>query len=148
MYVCMSTCVYAILMIHCSRSHSSSCSASSHISSGKAALAERDRVRMLHKAKSLSDAKHAVDKAASENHAVSTRGAKKRKLVAAAPHYLKRRVERGEEVPVVRIKKVRGGNKEVKAVLDYVIGGEMAPDMFVELMEGMVPRWDDEARPA
>ena len=68
-------------------------------------------------------------------------------------------MERGEELPCVEInKKVRdkrGRQEEEKKemmranVLEFVVmGGKMPNEVFVELMECMVTRWDDDARRA
>ena len=64
----------------------------------QAALAEPGRVRLLHKARLLNDAKHAYMKAAqdADDDGLSAEE-KRRKMIAAVPAYLKGRVERGEE---------------------------------------------------
>ena len=75
-----------------------------------------------------------------------TRGEKKRKMVAAAPAYLKRLVEREEELSFVEINSQHGEDNEMRAdALEYVTE-KMPKDVFVELMDLMVPRWDDARR--
>ena len=66
-------------------------------------------------------------------------------MIAAVPMWLKGRVERGgEELPRMEV----GDSSEedvLAAAVKQMVGeeGEMAKDVFVELMEYMVPRWDD-----
>ena len=94
---------------------------------------------MLHKAKLLGDAVHAINKAAKEAADVRTRGEKKRKMVAAAPEWLKDRVERGEELPSIEINsgsETRNGHEEmmIADVMEYATGGELPREVFVDLM--------------
>ena len=93
-----------------------------------------------------------MNKAAKEA-ADMARGAKrKRKMVAAAPAYLKSRVGRGEELPSIDINSSssssssRHGRNEmmIAGVMEFV--GEMSQEVFVELMERLVPEWDDARR--
>ena len=58
--------------------------------------------RILHKARLLSDAVHAINKAAKEAEGM-TEEAKKQKLITAAPAYLASHVEGEEELPSVDI---------------------------------------------
>ena len=69
-------------------------------------------MRMIHKARLVSDAIHAIEKAATDaGRQTRAGGAKKRKMVAAAPAYLKGRVERGEELPSIGVKLVRRSSR-------------------------------------
>lgn len=76
---------------------------------------------------------------------------------AAVPAYLKGRVERGEELPRVEIMISSGENEEeaeaemkknlVKSVVEHVVmEGKLAKELFVDLMEYMVVKWDDERK--
>lgn len=105
-------------------------------------------------------------------------------MMAAVPDYLKRRLERGQDLPCVQIneqrkRKRRLGKKRKKracmateddaekecdevgkkqeeqdeereddirvAVVKYVVmEGKLTKDLFVELMEMMIPEWDEE----
>ena len=63
---------------------------------------------------------------------------------------MKGRVERGEELPQVEVMQAsrNAEAKKLAAVAEYVVtvmDGErnLPGDLFVELMEYMVPRWDD-----
>ena len=104
---------------------------------------------MLHKAKLLGDAVHAINKAAREAEGM-TRGAKKRKMVAAAPAYLRSRVGRGEELPCVEINSSRQHDEDdemIADVLEFVtVGGKMPNEVFIDLMGYLVPKWDDARR--
>ena len=114
-----------------------------------------------------------------------TEEAKKRKMVAAAPAWLKGRVERGEELPSIAYSNssshshngdtavIDGGDeKEEEGEYDHDENeiekkeeqkdkeqemmkmradlmeflGVMAKEVFVELMEQLVPKWDDARR--
>lgn len=146
---------------------------------------ESARVRLLHRARALSDAAHAVEATAS---GVRTRGEKRRRCLAVAPAYLAGRVGREEALPAVavgaaavgegdgggdgrrkrrrggKVKKGKGEEDEVRrAVAAHVAAvgrvregkeGEGAtgatdglkPELFVELLEYMVPKWDEARR--
>ena len=102
----------------------------------------------MHKARLVSDAAHAVNKAAKEAEAMPVEE-KKRKMVAAAPAYLKDRVGRGEELPSVEINSRQHNDEDdMRAdVLEFVtVGGTMLKELYIELMEHMVPKWDDARR--
>lgn len=66
-----------------------------------------------------------------------TRGERKRKIIASAPAYLKRRVERGEELPVVKVIDGRRGyeEEEVRAeVLKHVVmEGKLVKEILIDL---------------
>ena len=107
---------------------------------------------MLHKAKLVGDAVHGINNAATEA-ADMTRGAKKRKMVAAVPAYLKSRVGRGgEELPSIDINssssRRRHGRNEmmIADVMEFVTGGKMPREVFVDLMGYLVPKWDETRR--
>ena len=93
----------------------------------------------------MNDARHAVNKAAKDaDEAGESAEEKRRKMTDAAPAWLKGRVERGEELPKMEV----GHSSDedvVAAAVKQMVGeeGEMAKDLFKELMEYMVPRWDD-----
>ena len=61
-------------------------------------------------------------------------------------------MERGEELPQVEVmmqERPRNEEEEEKlaAVVDYmVMDGQLPTEVFVELMETMVPKWDDARR--
>ena len=100
----------------------------------------------------INDAHHAADKVARETEGMAI-DERRRKLIAAAPAYLKRRVERGEELPQVEVtmmqQRPRNEEEEQKlaAVFDYmVMDGQLPKEVFVELMETMVVKWDDARR--
>ena len=111
----------------------------------QAALAEPGRARLLHLARAINDAHHAYNKAATDaDKAGDPDEEKRRKMTAAAPAWLKGRVERGEELPKMEV----GHSSDedvVAAAVKQMVGeaGEMAKELFLELMEYMVPRWDD-----
>ena len=93
----------------------------------------------------MADADHAVSKAIQE-------GKNKQKIVAAAPACLKGRVERGKELPKVEVGEEEEESEEESeeeedvtlAVLKRVVlGGEMPKELYVDVMDFMVPRWDD-----
>ena len=103
----------------------------------------------------MSDAEHAITKACHDarNDEPEER---KRKCIAAAPLYLKGRVERGEELP--KVEKIGAHDDDdsllaaaaaAAAAFEYVVmEGKMAPELFVELMQFLVPKWEDERRKA
>lgn len=120
------------------------------------AIAEPQRPRLLHKARSLVDATHTIRKAQHDS-AGRTRGEVRRKVIAAAPEYLRGRVAQGSKpLPHVQVNEEDEQKEEEErrqAMLAYVLGlayGEkgagLPGDVFVELLELMVPRWDTGAR--
>ena len=97
----------------------------------------------------MNDATHAIIKAA--EGATRTRGAMKRKLMAAALIYLKERVKRTgiTELPEVDIgthqtkRRQEGPNAEVlTAVIKQVIEGKLVSELYRELMEMMIHPYD------
>lgn len=100
----------------------------------------------MHKLRSIHEAKHAINKAFDE--ARGARAQKKRKVIAAAPVYLKRRAEAEEELPMIEAG-VAGREEEQRraAALRYVIADNKLPkEVFVELMDLMMLRWDEERK--
>ena len=71
---------------------------------------------------------------------------KKRKMVAAAPEWLKGRVERGVELPPIEINDRRQHDGDEDEMRADVLGGKMLKELYIELMDLMVPRWDDARR--
>ena len=75
-------------------------------------------------------------------------------MVAAAPEWLKRIGERGrEELPSIEINddsRQRDEEDEdvMRAdVLEFVtVGGKMPKEVYIDLMEYLVPKWDDARR--
>ena len=103
------------------------------------------RARLLHRARAINDAHHAATKVEGK-----TRAERKRKLTAAVHASLKGRVQRGEELPHVEV--MQGARnveaKKLAAVAQYVVTvmdgeGNLPGDLYVELMEYMMVRWDD-----
>ena len=125
----------------------------------QAALVEPQRSRALFKARVLLDAPYGIDKAFTDavKNALS-RGPLQRAVLAAAPKYLRGRVERGEELPRVKVVERQGSDKEqLAACVKYALGLEggggvvfegqeptvgMLPEVLVELLEMLVPKWD------
>ena len=120
----------------------------------QAALQEPERAYLLAKARGMVDGARVINKcpAAAEGR---TRGEAKRKRVEAAPHYLKGRVERDEELPEVEVKKGRassqGGDvggaafkqEELRAVVMFVVK-ELKAELVVELLQALKPRWSQQ----
>ena len=123
----------------------------------EAALAEPQRSCLLFKARALLDAVHATTKART---GAGTKGhpapLQQQEAVAAAPVYLRQRVAQAQELPLVTI---QHDNEEEKlaACVKYALGLEgggivlaegqeptvgMLPEVLVELVELLVPKWD------
>ena len=140
---------------------------------------------MLHKARLVSDGFYAIQKAAEDAESMNVQE-KKRKILAAAPAYLKGRVEKGQELPAVEIRDAIDVRREIRDerkrklslfkritrwfrhddekddidemgphdedemradVLEFVAtGGKLLKEVFIELMEYLVPTWDDARR--
>lgn len=103
------------------------------IDQGHAAIAallrralERDRTRILHKARSLFEAPPAVDKARSDaRDKGESLAVQELKAIAAAPVFLKGRVERDEALPAVEMAPKRHGYDErLRATMAFVVGLE------------------------
>ena len=117
----------------------------------QAALAEPDRVRLLHRARTINDAHHAINKAAEDAvNAGESPEERREKIIAAAPPCLKGRVERDEELPQVEMMEVSEENaqeaKLAAAAECVVMDGKLPGEVFVELMEMMLPKWDNDRR--
>ena len=110
----------------------------------QAALAESGRARMLHKARLLNDAQHTVNKAKKDAQELN-REDQKHKIIAAAPVYVRRRVERGERLPYPEVRQLGGEDEEEmrEGVLRWVVRGEMAKELYYDVMDFIMPRWDD-----
>ena len=127
----------------------------------EAALAEPQRPRSLLKARALLDAAHAIPKAALD---ARTKGQplqmERRASLAAAPAYLKGRAAEGRQLPAVSVVEKEGQVEErLVACVKYALGVEgggsivvegaeaqapqrMVKEVFVELCELLVPKWD------
>ena len=124
----------------------------------KSALAGAQRNPALFKARALLDAAHATNKARTD---AQTKGhpaaVQQQEAMAAAPVYLKQRVAQAQELPGVRVVEA-GEDEELAACVKYALGLEggggvvlegqqelavgMLPEVFVELLELLVPKWD------
>ena len=129
--------------------HSMDCIFSSFFFSSpnpQAALAVPERVRLLHKARLINDANHAFNKA-KKDAADDAPEVRKEKMVKAAPAHLKGRVEDGVVgLPEVEInqRSRRVEDKVRAAVLERVLGGEMAKELYCDVMDLIMQKWDDE----
>jgi uncharacterized protein len=125
------------------------------------AMAEPPRHRALLKARALLDAAFAIPKARKD---AADKGEppsmQEEKALAAAPAYLKGRVAEGRQLPAVAVVEGEEGYEieELLACLKYVLGLEggggwhegegpapqegMLKELFVELCELLVPKWD------
>ena len=97
----------------------------------------------MHRARAINDAHHAANKVEGR-----TRAERKRKLIAAVHASLKGCVERGEELPHLEVMQTsrNAEAKKLAAVAKYVVmdgEGNLPGDLYVELMEMMVVKWDD-----
>jgi hypothetical protein len=129
----------------------------------EAALAEPQRSRLLFKTRALLDAAHATHKARSDAQAKGHPAAvQQQEAMAAAPVYLKQRVAQAQALPRVSIHHHHNNNNDEEeeqrtACLKYALGVEggggvvlegqdpavgMLPEVLVELLEMMVPKWD------
>lgn len=134
------------------------------------AIAEPTRTFLLSKARHQTDTLYAFDKIG--NDAGRTRHTKRAAFLPRAPLYLQERVAALRPLPVVKLsdgmekrEKKRqieedGEEEKLLAVLRYVLqaqeeeeekkqgggsknrNGGMLPEVFVELMEMMAPKWD------
>ena len=124
------------------------------------AIAEPERSRYLHKARCLVDACYEIRKAQSDNRSLP-QAQQRQRMVDAAREWLKGRVGRGEPLPRVQVNEHEDeGDEEEecekrRGVLAYALGmeggarGEGLPrEVFVELLEMLVPAWDEARRPA
>ena len=75
---------------------------------------------------------------------------RKRKLIAAVPVYLKKRVRTGEELPQVEVmmhaeeeEEEEGKEGDIAATVaeHMVMDGQVPTEVFVELMEMMAVKW-------
>jgi hypothetical protein len=111
------------------------------------AMAEPQRARSLLKARALLDATYAIPKARTESADKGEPPAtQQEKALAAAPAYLKGRVEHGQKLPAVVVDSEK---EKLLACLKYALGLEggedgqgMPREVFIELCEVLVPKWD------
>ena len=122
------------------------------------AIAEPDRTRNLHKARALLNAAIVINKAEkdvrdhdNEQERMRTRGQQMQAAVAAAPVYLKGRVQRYEApLPVPELAPQRG-RERVLATVAFVVGLEeggvayagLPRELYEEVLGYMVPAWAD-----
>ena len=123
----------------------------------QAAVAEPQRPRLLLKARALLDAAHAVPKAANDARDKGQPPPMQRQAsVAVAPTYLKRRVMEGHKLLRVQVAESEE-DEQLVACIKYALGLEgggvvlfegqeptvgMVKEVFVELCEMLVPKWD------
>jgi ankyrin repeat protein len=118
-------------------------------------IAEPDRARVLHKARTLVDTAHKIrqirlgnDNDDDENEQQQprprrTRGETQRRAVAAAPAYLRGHVEREQVLPQVELtRQHRQGNEQLRAMAAFALEG-LPRELFVELLGFMLPVWAD-----
>ena len=123
-------------------------------------LVEPHRSRALFKARALLDAAYATRKARTDARAKGHPAAvQQQEAIAAAPVYLKQRLAQAQGLPRVSIL-LHDDDEEEKlmACVKYALGFEggggvvlewqeepavgMLPEVFVELLELLVPKWD------
>lgn len=107
--------------------------------------------RALHKARALLEASHTIDKARDEGESAAVQ---QQKGVAAAPAYLKGRVERNAPLP--RVKLVVHHQEQLRATVAFVLGGveeddddgseevkHLPRELFKELLGHLMHAWAD-----
>ena len=125
----------------------------------EAALAEPQRPRLLFKARALLEAHTPIDKARSDardKEGLRTRAALNRRAAAVAPVYLEGRAGDGRNLPRVQLVE-QVEQEQLAACVKYTLGLEgggvvlfegqeptvgMVKEVFVELLEMLVPKWD------
>ena len=91
----------------------------------------------------MNDAQYTVNNAETDAEG-KTRAEKKRKMLAVAPAFVRGRVERGEELPYPVVRQGRKKEEKMRAaVVERVIGGEMAKELYYDVMDLIMSRWDD-----
>ena len=102
---------------------------------------------MLHKARHVNDAQYIVNKAKKDTEKEVSNTERKRKIEAAAPAYVKKRVRRGERLAYAEARQLGGdGEDEMRtAVLRWIVG-EMANELYYDVMDFIMPRWDQARR--
>ena len=134
--LCVSLCLCVSLFV-CLYSRSPSFSfAFIHLQAGL----EEHRVRLIYKLRLLSDDIHVIDMAEEEAQGLTVEE-KQARMVDTAPLHLEARVTKGKELPTFQISNNRV-HKTITAVLDYVTGGEMPMELFIELKGFITARWD------
>ena len=115
------------------------------------AIAEPDRARCLHKARSVLDADTAIDKVWIDSRDDGdTPVVQKQKTTAAATSYLKRRVEQDQPLPRPELAQGQG-DQQVRATVAFVLGSEeggveyvgLPYEMYVDLLGYLLPGWAD-----
>ena len=115
------------------------------------AIAEPDRARALHKARALLDAPRAIAKAEQDARGKGDAPAVQRqKAIAAAPVYLKGRVQRDETLHVLELGPQRG-DERLGGTAAFVLGLEeggveyagLPKEVYVELLGYLMPAWAD-----
>lgn len=120
------------------------------------AAAAADFTRRLFKFRALLDAAVAVPKARSDARGKGEPATVQwQKAVAAAPTYLKARVEREQPLPRVELRPARKREEsritEARATVAFAVGFEdggvkypgLPPELFEELIDYMLPAWAD-----
>lgn len=116
-----------------------------------AAMKEAHRPRVLYKARCLLEAGPTIDKArteAREKRGLRTRTELAREASLAVP-YLQKRVEEGQELPRPE---ANAGDEELVGTAKLAVGMEvegakgLPQELFVELLEYLVPAWDPARR--
>lgn len=114
------------------------------------AIAAPDRARCLHKARALFDADITILKARQDSRDKNESPAlQQQKAIAAAPVYLKGRVERDEPLPRVQLSE--RGDERLRATAAFVLGLEeggveyvgLPHEMYVDLLGYLLPAWVD-----
>ena len=114
----------------------------SHSFSFQAALQEPERCYMLAKARGMVDGTDAIKKCPAAIRAKTPDEAKQRR-VEAAPMFLRRRVEREEELPKVEVRREEEEShkaEELRAVAEH-LARELKAELVVEVMEMLRRRW-------
>ena len=86
---------------------------------------EPNRARTLHKARALLDAAHVIRKTKQDaRDDGDSPAAQQQKAIAAAPVYLKARVQRDEALPRVELTAHQGDDERLRATVAFVVGRE------------------------
>ena len=116
-------------------------------------IAEPDRARAIHKARSLVDAAHAIPKAQKDaiGKGLSV-PAMQRTILAATPTYLRQRVAWGEELPRAELALERqADDAQLRATVAFVVGLEeggveyqgLPWEVYMDLLGYMMHKWAD-----
>lgn len=122
-------------------------------------------VRLLHKARHLRDDVHAIQEAEEEEddeeEGNDEEDRRRRRMLKVTPAYLRSRVEQGLVLPHVEVFGGGGGGGDggqqqhaaddeeedneddlMRDVGEFVLSGNLPKELFIELMEMIIPRWD------